>query len=311
MTPLLAALLLQAGIDWKTDYDAALAEAKKSGRYVHVHVWGPNCHYCEMMDQRTLPDAGVVRFSNETFINVKLGTETHGKLCQQLGVEPIPATILISPEGVKIAHWAGFLGPQQYRTLLEGGVAAHGKLKTLEPKLKESPEDPKLLAELGSVRVELGDARLGGDLYRKAAAKTKDAKERSTLLLKAFEHWNSLPGEPALNADLAALAEELDAFDPALELKDDAAYARAMVDINGEKWDQAIAKLEIVVKTWPKGDRAPASLLTQADLLHHAKEDHKAAMAKCQAVIDGFPDTPWAENAKAVLAHIKAHAGEK
>jgi hypothetical protein len=189
-------------------------------------------------------------------------------------------------------------------------VAAHAKLKELEPKLKAAPEDPALIAELAGCRADLGDARLGGDLYRKAAGKTEGAKERSVLLLKAFELWNALPGEAALNADLAALAEELDGFDAALELKDDAAYCRAMVAINGEKWDEAIAKLEAVVAGWPKGDRAPAALLTQADLLHHAKEDHDAAMRKCQAVIDGFPGTPWAENAKAVLAHIKAHAGK-
>ena len=311
MITILLALAAQSGIDWKTDYDAALADAKKSGRYVHVHVWGPDCHFCEMMEAKTLPDPDVIKLSNETFINVKLGTETHTQLCIKLGVEPIPATILISPEGEKIAHWAGFLSPTQYRASLEGGVKAHAKLKELEPKLKAAPEDAALLAESAACRSELGNARLGGDLYRKAAAFTKDAKARSGHLLKAFELWNTLPGEPALNADLAALAEELDKFDDALELKDDAAYARAMVSINEEKWDAAIAKLEVVVKTWPKSDRAPAALLTQADLLHHAKEDHKAAMAKCQAVIDGFPGTPWAENAKSVLDHIKAHAGEK
>jgi hypothetical protein len=43
-TLLAAAVLLAAAqdkkIDWKTDYKAALAEAKKAGRLVVVHFWG-------------------------------------------------------------------------------------------------------------------------------------------------------------------------------------------------------------------------------------------------------------------------------
>jgi hypothetical protein len=311
MTILLAALLVQSGIDWKTDYDAALAEAKKSGRYLHVHVWGPDCHYCEMMERKTFPDAEAIKLSNERFVNVKIGTTTHRKLCEKFEVGPIPVTILVSPDGEKAGEWVGYLGPAEYRASLEGGVKAHATLKDVEPKLKATPDDPALLSAVAAARADLGDARRAGTLYRQAAGKTADAKAKSILLLKAFELWNSLEGEPALNADLAALAGELDAFDAALELKDDAAFVRAMVAINEEKLDDALAKLAALTKTWPKSDRAPHALIMEANLLHHHKEDHPGALARCQAVIDGWPKTEWAENAKSMMEHIKAHSGSK
>jgi hypothetical protein len=311
MTALLLAISLQAPIEWKTDFDAALAAAKTSGRYLHVHVWAPDDPAGEAMEARTLAKADVAAFSNEGFVNVRIGTKTHEALCRKFGVGEAPATLLLSSDGEKVGLWSGYLGPAEYRKALGGGVKAHGRLKEIGPKLKESPDDPALLVADAECRADLGDALGAGYGLSRAAAKTADAKAKGGLLVRAFEHLNTLPGEAELNANMTRLAEELARLDPELGFQDDVVFVHAMVEINREKWDQALQKLEIVVKSWPKGDRAPSALLTQADLLHHAKEDHKAALAKCKAVMDGWPGTEWAERAKHSFEHIQAHAGQK
>ena len=60
--PFLATALVlsqAAGIDWKKDYDAALREAAKGGRYVVVYFAGPDCPPCARMAETTFKDKAV------------------------------------------------------------------------------------------------------------------------------------------------------------------------------------------------------------------------------------------------------------
>jgi len=213
----------------------------------------------------------------------------------------MPSSVLLASSGERITALPGYLGPDRYREGVECALIAWGKLVALKPDQH---------AEAAELWAELGDGRKAGGSFRKAATASADPKARGALLAKALNQLNSVEAEDAVTAELLAVAAELDAIDPALGFADDAAYGRAMADYNKEDWDEAIKKLEALAAKWPEGDRAPMSLLGVADLYHHAKKDHKKAMASAQRVIDTYKGD-WAERAKHLLEHIKAHAEQE
>ena len=53
----LLALLAQSGIDWRSDYDAARAEAREKDRRVVLHFFMTGRPICKAMDEETFGQA--------------------------------------------------------------------------------------------------------------------------------------------------------------------------------------------------------------------------------------------------------------
>ena len=262
------------------------------------------------MEAETFSNAGVVEFSNRTFVNVHLRTDMDKAVAERYKVGPIPVTFLLSPVGEPVSTFLGYLPPEDYRRALEKALVAHKKLVEFAPKLKAAPEDPALLSETAGLYEDLGDSKKAADVLGRAAAKTAGAKEHGALLLRAFKLLNDLDSDDEVNASMSGIADRLDALDAdgKLGLKDDAAYVRAMVDCNKESLDAALKKLEELVSKWPDGDRAPDSLLVLANIYHHAKEDNAKAEKILRSMMEKYAKTEFADRAKAMLEHMKKHA---
>jgi tetratricopeptide (TPR) repeat protein len=302
-------LLLSLQIAWGSDLDAALAQAKTSGRPVLLFIVGAGSDACARMEKDIFGDAATSAFSAKTFVHVRLDALKDKALADRHGVSELPATVLLATSGERITRLEGYHGPEGYKEAVEAALAAWARLQALEPKLKDAA--PALWAEAAALRAELGDRLRAAAAYRRAAGASPAAKDRGGWLVKAFNELNAAEADDAVTGEIRAVAGELDALDPALGFADDAAYARAMADYNTEDWDAAIAKLEALVARWPDADRAPLALMGLGDLYHHAKKDHKKAVERIQRVIDRWKGTAWAERAKHFLEHIEAHAGKE
>ncbi|HEX7898129.1 MAG TPA: thioredoxin family protein [Planctomycetota bacterium] len=290
-------LLLALQIDWKPDLDAALAEAKKSGRPVLLHFFKVDSTASERMMKDTFGNPEVAAFSAKALVHARLDVAKAEALALKHGVSEMPFSVLLSSAGERITALPGYLGPDAYKEGVERALAAWAKLQALKAEQQ---------AEAAELWTELGDGRKAGAAYRKAATAAADPKARGALLAKALNQLNAVEAEDVVTEQILAVAADLDALDPALGYADDAAYARAMAEYNREDWDEAIKRLEEIVNKWPAGDRAPMALLGVADLYHHAKKDHKKAIASAQRVIDAYKGE-WGERAKHLLEHIKAH----
>ena len=303
--------LAQEKIDWKKDHPAALRDAKKEGKYVIVHFSGPDCPWCEKMDRETYTDPGLVGYSNRTFVNVSLRTDQDKELAQQYRVGPIPVTLLLSPDGERLSTLVGYLPAEEYRHTLEEALATHRKILDLEPRLKAAPGDPELLTRASALYEELGSNRKAALLLLQTRSRTAEPKAQGEILVKAFALLNEAEGDEETNRDLLGVAQEMEKLDGEgrLGLLDKAAYARAMVDFNKEDWDSVIRKLEELVVKWPRGDRAPVALLTLGNVYHHGKQEHRKAEKSLQTLIEKYPESEFAEQARSMLAHIKAHSG--
>jgi len=303
---LLTALLLQdPGIHWKRDYDAALKEAQKDGRYVVVSFGGPACAPCEMMKKTTFKDAATVEAVNKAYVNVQVWLDGPNDVAKQFGVEVIPMTFLVTSTGERVRKWEGYLGPQDYLKGLESAVKAHGKLKEFEPKLKLDPDSLELNTEAAAAYEALGRPRASADALKRAAARTADAKARAKMLARVLGLLTLVEFDDALHKEILAIADEMEKLDPAQ--RGEALAARAMAAMNREKPDEAIALFEEVVEKHPTCDKAALSLLWLADLYHHAKKDNAKAKKTLERLIEKYPKAEAVEDAKEMLEHLKQH----
>lgn len=303
---LLAALLAQdPAIDWKRDYNAALKEAQKDGRFVVVSFGGPDCAPCEMMKKSTFKDKATVEAVNKAYINVQVWLDGPNETAKQFGIEVIPTTFLVTSTGERVRKWEGYLAPGEYQKGLESAVKAHLKMKEIEPKLKLDPDSLELNTEAASAYEALGRPRLAADALKRSASRTEDAKARAKLLARALGLLSMVEFDDKLNAEILAVAEEMEKLDPSQ--RGEALTARAMAAMNRDKADEAIALFEEVVEKHPTCDRAAMSMLWLADLYHHAKKDNAKAKKTLERLIEKYPKSEAVEDAKEMLEHLKNH----
>lgn len=305
MVSAVAVLLLQAGIDWKTDYKAALTDAQKDGRYVVVYFNTKDCAPCDAYKAETFADKTVIAAVNKAYINVSVFVDGPNDLANQFGVQAIPTVFLVTSTGDRVRKWEGYLGPEDYRKGLADAAAAHGKIKVLEPKLKLDPDSVELNTEAATVYAALGRPRAAADALRRVAGRTDDPKARAKLLVRVLGQLYQVEVEDATNKELLATADEVEKLDPSQ--RDEALAARAQVSMNRDKPFEAMGFFEEVVAKHPTSDKAAVSLLWLADLYHHVQKDNAKAKKALERILKEYPKSDVVDDAKGMLHHLEEH----
>jgi thiol:disulfide interchange protein len=105
-------------IPWRTDVDAALAEADRDGKLVVVDFTADWCPPCLAMKHDVWPDARVARAVVERFVPVLIDTDRDAATTARYGVEGIPTVLVLDGDGRVVDRGApltaggmlGFLG---------------------------------------------------------------------------------------------------------------------------------------------------------------------------------------------------------
>jgi len=112
-----------AELVWHHQPEAAIELAEESGKPLLVVFGGKRCSWCRKLEKETLADPQVARQLAEQFVPLHLDLAEHSTLGEQLGVEALPTTVILSPEGELLARNPGFLPAGKYRQLLQTGLA--------------------------------------------------------------------------------------------------------------------------------------------------------------------------------------------
>lgn len=113
--------MLARGLDWSTDYNAALAKAKAENKKVFVFFTGSDwCGWCIRLQKEILMTAEFSQYAREKLVLVELDfprnkpqpaavKQQNRSLAQKMGVEGYPTVIVLNSSGKQV----GKMGYQQ------------------------------------------------------------------------------------------------------------------------------------------------------------------------------------------------------
>lgn len=105
-------------VDWRDDLAKAQAEAKSRDLLLWIQFTGPWCINCRRMDRATFVHPGVVARSRASFVPVKLRSDEHEALAQDLGLTSLPSTVIVRPNGEVVEKYEGYVEPEAYEAML-------------------------------------------------------------------------------------------------------------------------------------------------------------------------------------------------
>lgn len=100
--------LAAAEVQWKKDLRQAAAQASQEKKPLLVMVSAPWCGYCQQMLKTTFRDEKLIGHLNQCFVPVYLDADENPELVEQLEVEGLPTTLIISAELKVLERLSGY-----------------------------------------------------------------------------------------------------------------------------------------------------------------------------------------------------------
>lgn len=110
-------------IQWRTDYNQALAESEKRGLPIVIDFTTTPCFWCDKLEATTFRDPRIVNLMNQQYIPLKIHSSREPKLIQDMRVSAYPTLVLAGP-GRKILHMKeGYHDPDTFHEILQRNIA--------------------------------------------------------------------------------------------------------------------------------------------------------------------------------------------
>jgi thioredoxin-like negative regulator of GroEL len=288
---LLAATARAQEVQWRSDYNTALKEAKEKGLPLVLDFFTHDCVWCDRLDKTTYRDSGVVKTMNEQFIPVKIDAEREPRLAQILQIGSYPTVVLADAERRILGTMEGYKEPGPFQENLRRALAAVANPEWMVRDYQEAvkafnqPEYARAITLLNGVLKD---------------GKTRPVQEKARQLLTEIE-------------------------------KQAAGHlARARQQGDRGQTSDAIASLTELVRLYPGTQEAGEAgrLLTELassspvrekqrtqrarELLAQAKEDYRTrqyvcCLDRCEILSTGFGDLPEGTEAVQLAAEIKGN----
>ena len=133
---LVAALFLTSPL-FAVDYDGALKTAKHENKPVLLYFFSKSCGYCTMMDKETLADKDIGSLLKKDFVFVRVDTDKSSDLAALYRINGTPSSWFLDPAGKRILQAPGYIGKDDYRTLLGYVRGKHYKEMDIEAYFKK------------------------------------------------------------------------------------------------------------------------------------------------------------------------------
>ena len=119
----------------------------RSHRRILAYFTGRYCGWCRVMEKRTLTDAEVVALG-QSFVCVKLDAEKEPQLYDELGVEAIPRSFILTAEGARVDMLDGYRPAAEYAGWLRTGL--------VKPLARLPDEKREVPTAVGATETEAG-----------------------------------------------------------------------------------------------------------------------------------------------------------
>ena len=299
----LLALLAQSGVDWRTDYTAAVAEAREKGRRLLVHFMMPGRPICRAMDEDTFARPEVVQGVRSKFVAVRLDVEARPDLFEAaIGSRGVLATCVMDPDGDVISELRGYAGPQAFLEFLDKAERGYAAIHAGREALAADPGDPARAFALGEAYRACGSPRRADECYRSAIARGASGPA----VAASHERLARLQVIRGRNLEARTHLEAARKLDPEGKSApaDRLLLTEGLILAVERKHTEAAAVLREMLKRFPSSEEADHALFSLGFVLHQANQD-KAALEALEEASRRFPASPWLAAVKEQIDHIK------
>lgn len=114
---LLTSLLFGANLDWPSDYEAALQEAKKENKSVYMLITSADCRWCRKFENTTLQEEIVINRLKEKYILLHVDRD-EDDFPSKFKRERVPRHYFIKANGDVIYSFLGYWDREDFFSFL-------------------------------------------------------------------------------------------------------------------------------------------------------------------------------------------------
>jgi len=292
----LAAALLQ--VEWKGDYETALAAGRSEGKLVVVHFWMEGRPLCKAMNDETFSHAEVARLANARFVNVKVEIDRRPELFRAtVGGRGGLATCVLDGTGDVVSALPGFAPPAAYLRFLERSEKGYAALRAARDGAQKSP-DPRAQHALGETYEALDSPRRAEECYLKAIDLGASAVSHERVARLRIMRGKNLEAR-----DHLAQYRKLDP-EGRSGRHDRALLTEALILAVERKLADSVRVVEEAMKLHPGSAEMDQMLLTAGWVRHEAGDD-RGALGLLERLVARFPQSSWVVLARERIEHIK------
>jgi len=100
-------------IAWYTDYDQAVQDASKDGRYLLMDFYTDWWSWCKRLDSATFRDPLIATMS-KSFVFYKTNADENRIIAKKYGVSGFPTMVITKANGVEIDRLVGYYPPEEF-----------------------------------------------------------------------------------------------------------------------------------------------------------------------------------------------------
>jgi len=115
---LFAVSLFSAEINWPSDYNKALQEAKIEHKFVYILITSDSCRWCRKFEHTTLQDKQIQKRLHSSFVTVHLSRDRN-KIPKQFHTTPVPQHYFVDDKGNILYHSLGHRDAEMFNVFMD------------------------------------------------------------------------------------------------------------------------------------------------------------------------------------------------
>ena len=105
-------------INWSSDYEKALIQAKKENKFVYVLITSDSCRWCRKFEQTTLIDMDIEDRLEEEYITIHLSRDRH-TIPGKFKTSPVPRHYFLDQKGDILYDTLGYRDVELFNSFMD------------------------------------------------------------------------------------------------------------------------------------------------------------------------------------------------